>query len=326
MKKTIIQCVTAFVCVLAISITSVICADKISKVPATQTAAGTGQSDAASGTDTATADTAAADNTAVDANAPADATATDATAADNGTNTAGGNTAGGNTSGGSSSGTTAKAPSTPAEIATYYNNAINKVISSKAGYSKTRISTLGTLKGAEAIMKISIARDAVYNFLGIKTLDYTNKKGEAKYLSTASLKAADVKSATCTTSGSTYVLTLNLVNGKSTASESGFSDTSPLQRSGLFVGHTDNADFDYKSAENLYKGLNGDADTSVKAIEETTLNAKIVAKVDSASGKLTALDVTFDWNADLTDVKYTIIKVSGTGDAKTSVSVKNFAW
>ena len=209
-------------------------------------------------------------------------------------------------------------------IATY-NKAVNKVITSKAGYTKTRTTNLGTLEGAEAIMKIKVAKDAVYGFLGVGTKTYTNNKGSASYLSTASLKDADIKSAKCEkVNGDVYKFTFTLADGTSTAPNG--SDSSPLQRCGLYVGTGDKSEYDHKNAANIYTGINGADGASVQSVKETTSGATVVAQIDVKTGKLISLNVKWNWNVDLTKVKYTIVTISGKGKADSTVSISNIKW
>lgn len=215
---------------------------------------------------------------------------------------------------------------TEAEIISVYNDAVNKAVSEKAGYKKTRTSVLGTLEGAEALMKIKIVREAVDGFLGIGETDYANKKGSADYLVSASLSDADVKSAKCEKlDADVYRITMELADGRSTAPT--VKDSSPIIRTGVFFGQDcTNLDYDYKSAENIYKGVNTTGQATVKSVAQDTLNAVVTADIDMSSGRLSALSVDWEWKAQLTEIKYTIMKVSGTGNAETSVSYSDFEY
>lgn len=326
-SKAIISSITALVCVIAIVLTSVSITDKICSTNVEIAEKYSGGGSSADGFDDFFADMedeggVPAGSEAPVGGAPA-ATDPNAAADPNAATPNGGATP--TTPGQPSAATpTSTAPSTTADIIKYYNTAINKAVSSKAGFSKTRKTTLGTLKGAEAIMKISIARDAVNNFLGVGTKEYTNKKGTADNISKSALTEADVKQAKCTVSGTTYTISLLLADGTSTAPS--VSDTSPLQRCGLYAGAGDKSAYDYKSANNIYVSLNGAENAGVEKVVENTKNAKIVVKIDSTTGNIIALQAAFDWIADLTNVKYTFVKISGTGDAQTTVSFKNFVY
>lgn len=215
---------------------------------------------------------------------------------------------------------------TKAEIITAYNNAINKAVNEKAGYSKVRTSEITKMEGAESLMKLKVASEAVNGFLGIGETKYTNTKGNTKYLSAASLTESDVKSATAQNiSGDVYKLTIELADGKSTAPT--VSDTSPIIRTGLLGGNENtNTDYDYKSAANIYNGINSTGEATVKSVEQTTTKGKIVVTIDIATGKITDATISWNWTASLNEIKYSIIKVSGKGIANTSVTYNNFSW
>ncbi|MDD6275752.1 MAG: hypothetical protein PUB20_02870 [Clostridia bacterium] len=337
MKETIIRCVTAVLCVICLCVTTTVGIGKVSdaKISAAEKA-GTAASDNSaipSGSDDNAAP--ADDATAADDTAPADdSAATDATdasaetpadaATDNSGSQTNTNASAGTTTAGASN--AAKVPATPAEITAYYNTAINKVIGAKAGYTKTRKTELKSLDGG-ALLKMQIVIDMVNQFLGVGTTNFTNTKGKAEYLSKASLSASDVKSATCQNSNGVYTITLTLKDGASSASASGTSDTSPIAKSGLYCGKGDKIAYDYKSSENIYSALNNTDGASVESVKGTTYNTKIVAKIDSKTGNLTSLNASFDWKADLTKVKYTVVTISeGHGVASTSVAISGIKW
>ncbi len=219
-----------------------------------------------------------------------------------------------------------KAPTAPAEIVNYYNNAINKVINEKAGYKKSRVTEMKTLEGG-ALLKIQLVVDMVNDFLGVGTTDYENKKGKAEFLSKASLTVADLTAAKCDVNGDVYTITLGIKNGQSQASASGSSDTSPLQRSGLYTGKGDKKAFDYKSSENIHTAINGVDNTSAETAKEQITNAKIVATINSKTGQMTDLTATWDWAVQLTTIKYTVVSVkAANGTATSTVKVSNFQW
>ena len=197
---------------------------------------------------------------------------------------------------------TVAVPSTTEEILKVYNDAINGAISAKAGYSKSRTTKVNSLDGG-AVLKLGVVQDAVGDFLGEGTNTYNNAKGKTEFMSKASLTAADVKSATCTEKDGKYTIVLELKDGASSCSASGKTDTSPLNRSGLYE------------------------DGSVESVKGTTSNAKITLVCDAESGKISTLDASFNFSADLTNVKYTIAKVAtAKGDCSTTVSFSKFAY
>lgn len=217
-------------------------------------------------------------------------------------------------------------PATTDEILAVYNDAINGAISAKAGYDKKRVTAIQSLEGG-ALMKIGLVQDAVSDFLGVGTKDYPNAKGKAEFMSKASLSASDVTSATCKEADGKYTITINLKDGASNSSASGKSDSSPLKKSGLYVGEGDSSKFDYKNADNIYVALNGLDEASVEAVKLNATKGKIVAEIDAATGNIVKLTVSFVFNANLTNVKYSVASIKeATGIADTTVTYTNFKY
>ena len=328
MKKTIWTSVTAIICAVLVSLSLKDGIVKVSeaKVEAASVAAeeaseaaeqnageeelvlggdflsGSGSSDAGSGS--------------VDAGtpgAPADGSA--GTSDGTGSTDAAGNAAG--------NATENKAPTVDDVLATY-NNAINKVITEKAGYTKKRTTDLSNLNGG-GLLKLPIVFDMVNDFLGVGTTDYKNEKGKAEFLSKASLTKNDLSSIDVNTTDGVQTIKLGLKNGQSQANASGASDTSPLSRSGLYVGKGDKKAFDYKNSENIHTAINGVA--KAESAEEKVTDAKIEAKIDAATGKMISLNVTWKWHVKLTKVAYSIASVDiAEGDATSTVVVSDFKW
>lgn len=328
MKKTVIQCVTALLCVIAVAVTSVISVGKIStaKVDAAKAAAAnsstsgdpsTDPSANPSGDPSAPADP-SADPSATDPSNAADPSATDPS------NPASPATPSASKPG--KSGTASKVPSTAADIAAYYNAAVNKAVNSKAGFSKKRVTSISNLNGGK-LMEMKIVVDTVNDFLGVGTTNYKNTKGKVGEISKASLSANDISSPTCKQSGDNYVITMTLKNGTSKASSAGKSDSTALARTGLYSGVGDKKAYDYKNAGNIFDGLNNADGASVESVVENNKNIKITATINSKTGNLVSLHISYDWDVALTKVKYTIVTIkSATGDAKTSVDFTNFVF
>lgn len=332
MKKTVIQCVTALLCVIAVAVTSVISVGKIStaKVDAAKAAAAnpsasgepSADPSADPSVDPANPADPSADPSATDPSNPADpATPTDpanpADPASPATPSA--------TKPGSSS-TASKVPSTAADIAAYYNAAVNKAVNSKAGFSKKRVTSISNLNGGK-LMEMKIVVDTVNDFLGVGTINYKNTKGKVGEISKASLSANDISSPTCKQSGDNYVITMTLKNGTSKASSAGKSDSTALARTGLYSGVGDKKAYDYKNAGNIFDGLNNADGASVESVVENNKNIKITATINSKTGNLVSLHISYNWDVALTKVKYTIVTIkSATGDAKTSVDFTNFVF
>ena len=200
---------------------------------------------------------------------------------------------------------------------------MNKVISSKAGYSKTRSTKLNKLD-AGALSNMGVVKDAVSGFLGVGDKTYTNAKGKSEFMSTAGLKAADVKSASYTLSGGKYTYTLVLNNGSSYADSANKKNNSPVDRSGILVGTGDKSAFDHKCAANLYTAINNTDGASVKSVRESSSNVKCVAVVNASNGRLESLTVSFDFAVTLTNTKYVVTIKNAGGSASTSVKYSGF--
>lgn len=330
MKKTVIQCVTALLCVIAVAVTSVISVGKIStaKVDAAKAAASnpsaSGEPSADPSADPSvdpaapadpSADPSATDPSATDPSNPASPAATDPASPATPSATKPGK-----------SGTASKVPSTAADIAAYYNAAVNKAVNSKAGFSKKRVTSISNLNGGK-LMEMKIVVDTVNDFLGVGTINYKNTKGKVGEISKASLSANDISSPTCKQSGNNYVITMTLKNGTSKASSAGKSDSTALARTGLYSGVGDKKAYDYKNAGNIFDGLNNADRASVESVVENNKNIKISATINSKTGNLVSLHISYNWDVALTKVKYTIVTIkSATGDAKTSVDFTNFVF
>lgn len=328
MKKTVIQCVTALLCVIAVAVTSVISVGKIStaKVDAAKAAAANSSTSGDPSTDPSA-------NPSADPSAPvdpsADPSATDPSNAADPSATDPSNPASPATPSASKpgkSGTASKVPSTAADIAAYYNAAVNKAVNSKAGFSKKRVTSISNLNGGK-LMEMKIVVDTVNDFLGVGTTNYKNTKGKVGEISKASLSANDISSPTCKQSGDNYVITMTLKNGTSKASSAGKSDSTALARTGLYSGVGDKKAYDYKNAGNIFDGLNNADGASVESVVENSKNIKITATINSKTGNLVSLHISYNWDVALTKVKYTIVTIkSATGDAKTSVDFTNFVF
>lgn len=330
MKKTVIQCVTALLCVIAVAVTSVISVGKIStaKVDAAKAAAA---NSSASGEPSADPSADPSVDPAAPADPSADPSATDPSATDpsNPASPAATDPASPATPSASKpgkSGTASKVPSTAADIAAYYNAAVNKAVNSKAGFSKKRVTSISNLNGGK-LMEMKIVVDTVNDFLGVGTINYKNTKGKVGEISKASLSANDISSSTCKQSGNNYVITMTLKNGTSKASSAGKSDSTALARTGLYSGVGDKKAYDYKNAGNIFDGLNNADGASVESVVENSKNIKITATINSKTGNLVSLHISYNWDVALTKVKYTIVTIkSATGDAKTSVDFTNFVF
>lgn len=217
------------------------------------------------------------------------------------------------------------APSSAAEIVEMYNNAVNKVVNDKAGYTKQRTTTIQEMNGG-ALLKIQLVKDMINEFLGVGTNEFTNRKGYSKYLLNASLTSDDVKSATCEKSGQNYTVTLNLKDGASSANAASQKDSSALARCGLVTGKVADPEYDYLSSGCVYESISGVKDVSVKSIKAANTNVKIIAVIDS-QGKLISLTASYDWTVAMESIKYTVVSVKqADGKAHTAVVISDFKW
>lgn len=221
--------------------------------------------------------------------------------------------------------TTTSSKLTSSQIIANYNTAINKVISSKAGYTKVRTTTLNSLEGG-SLLNNKTVKNAVSDFLGVGSKTSTNDKGKAELMSKAGLTASDVSNATYSLSDGKYTYTITLKNGSSSASKSSKANSSPVDKSGILVGTGDRSAYDHKCAENLYSAINNTSGASVESITEKTSSTKLVAVVDASTGKLTSLTVNFDYAVSLTNTKYILTIKSANGTATTSVKFSDFKW
>ncbi len=337
MKNTIIKCVTAILCVVAISVSGMVGVGKVAdaKLEGAKAAAEAAPQVSGDATGDVAGDAAGDTSGDVTGDVAGDATgdvagdvvsdATGDTAGDAAATPSTGDTAATAPSAGTA-GTASKVPTGAAEITAYYNNAINKVVNSKAGFNKNRTTVMNTLEGG-MLMKLQLVKDMVYDFLGVGSKDWNNAKGKQENLSKASLSASDVTSASCTEKNGVYTITMTLKDGASSANASAKSDTSPLGKSGVYAGQGDKIAFDYKNAENIYTAINGVEDTSAESASQKVTGAKITATVDAKTGNLISLTVTWNWHVDLTTVKYTAFSIkSATGDATTTVKLTNVKW
>ena len=322
MKKTVIQCVTALLCVIAVAVTSVISVGKIStaKVDAAKAAASNSSASGDASTDPSadpsvdpaapadpSADPSATDPSATDPSNPASPAATDPASPATPSAAKPGK-----------SGTASKVPSTAADIAAYYNASVNKAVNSKAGFSKKRVTSISNLNGGK-LMEMKIVVDTVNDFLGVGTINYKNTKGKVGEISKASLSANDISSPTCKQSGNNYVITMTLKNGTSKASSAGKSDSTALARTGLYSGVGDKKAYDYKNAGNIFDGLNNADGASVESVVENSKNIKITATINSKTGNLVSLHISYNWDVALTKVKYTIVTIKSVSWARRCV-------
>ena len=216
-------------------------------------------------------------------------------------------------------------PKTSAEIIDFYNTAVNKAVSSKAGFTKTRITDNENMDGS---MGLQAMKDLVYQFMGIGVENaYTEKVtkskwGDVAFLYNSKLTASDVTSVTCTQSGDNYVITLRLKNGSSAADKS--NPTTPanssLDKCGICVGTVDKAYYDHKTASVIYDAVAG---TFAGAeIKENYSNATVRATINSDTGKL--VNLVIEWNQQVEISK--LLGMSAAASGVSHVTYKDFKY
>lgn len=208
--------------------------------------------------------------------------------------------------------TPAVTPSGKSAILTYFNDATAKAVSSKAGFKKVKTTAISSLEMG-ALARFKIVRTTIEDFLEVGTTTETAKKGadNSKKLIKSTLTASDISNAECKVSsdGKYYVITLKLV-----ADNKPVKGASPLGR----------VTKDFNSAQELKDAINEEA--SVESVDEQIPSGTVEAKVEISSGKLSSLKVNFEFDVQMTNVKYFVKIPSGTGKATTTVEYSSFAW
>ncbi|MBR4859218.1 MAG: hypothetical protein IKU08_08545 [Clostridia bacterium] len=206
------------------------------------------------------------------------------------------------------------APTGKADIVKLYNDAAAKAASSKPGYKKSTVTTLSNVEMG-ALSKISAVRGAVGDFLGEGSSTETVSKGkfDGKSLVKSTLKASEVKSATCKLSddGKYYVVTINVIT-----------ETNP-KKSGSALGKFTK---DFKDVDEIKAGLS-DVGASVESMTVNTTSVTINAKISTDNNRFTSLTHTINMKASLNGVKYSIVRgVNASANMETKVSYSDFKY
>ena len=206
------------------------------------------------------------------------------------------------------------APTGKADIVKLYNEAAAKAASSKPGYKKSTVTTLSNVEMG-ALSKISAVRGAVGDFLGEGSNSETVSKGkfDGKSLVKSTLKASDVKSATCKLSddGKYYIVTINVVT-----------ETNP-GKSGSALGKFTK---DFKDVDEIKAGL-ADVGASVDSMTVTTTSVTVNAKIRTDNNRFSSINHTINMKANLKGVKYSIVRgVNASADMETKVSYTDFKY
>lgn len=330
-KNTLIKSITAVLCVVAICITmvSVVGDFTTAKIEAAKTIGNAPVSEnggAESSDDTGIEDGNVTDDTVTD-----DGTVSDDTSVDDGTVTDDGSSeapsqtpSDDKTQADSSKPAGNTAPKTKAEVISYYNSAVSKAVKAKVGFYKTRTSDNEKID-MPAIL--GFAKGLIYQFMGIGpdnkyTETVTKGKWEdVTFLYNSKLAVADVTSATCTSSGSNYVITIKLKNGSSSASKSNptTAANSSLDKCGICVGTEDKGYFDHKTASVMYDAIAGT--DSNASISEKYSNAVVKATINASTGNIVNLSV--DWDM---EVSMKVLGVSAQATGSSHVKYTDFKY
>ncbi len=220
-------------------------------------------------------------------------------------------------------------PSTKAEIAKAYNAAVNKAISSKAGFTKK-------VTNSEVEAELGLLnkyKNDIFGFLRVgSNAPETKPKGqnnEKLDLQKASLTAADIKESTCKIENKKWVINMTLNSGTTV---SGSTAAAPVDKTGIFIGEKDKKHIDHKTAENYKYAIDnvkiGSIKiASVKSVTEKTSNVKVKAVINPTNGKPESITVSFDSSAHFTKLK-TPVKSYDVLDASISSEIKytSFKW
>lgn len=206
------------------------------------------------------------------------------------------------------------APTGKSDIVKLYNDATAGAAKAKPGYKKSTVTTLSNVEMG-ALSKIEVVRGAVGDFLGEGSSSATvsNGKFDGKSLVNSSLKASDVKSATCKLSddGKYYIVTITLVN-----------ETNP-QKSGSALGKVTK---DFKDVDEIKAGL-ADVGASVNSLTVNTTSVVINAKIRVDNNRFESLNHTIKMKATLKGVKYSIVRgVDASANMETKVSYSSFKY
>ncbi len=191
-----------------------------------------------------------------------------------------------------------KAPSSTADILSYYNAATKAAFSGKAGFTKHRETKNENIE-ANAVVKQF--KSLIYKFMGIGSENAYNEtvtKGKwdsdtnRTYLRASTLGTGDVTAASCKQSGSNYIITINIKNGNSYATKGTSTCNAPLDKSGICVGDEDKGYYDHKRASCIYDAID-DVYGNAK-VTESYSGAVVTATIDAATGHFVKLDIKFD--------------------------------
>lgn len=206
------------------------------------------------------------------------------------------------------------APSSKADIVKLYNDATATASKNKPGYSKSVNTTLSNFEMG-ALSRFDFIRGAIGSFLGEGKMDSVVSKGDfdGSSLCRSTLKASDVTSATCSLSpdGKYYIVKITVKN-----------ETNPLKGSSAIGRFTR----DYKDANEIKAGLE-EVGAGVGKMTVKTSSVVIEAKISTENGRFSSLKHSFRMSAEMTDVKYSVVKVNkASAKLATTVTYSSFKY
>ncbi len=296
-KATVIKCIAAILCVVLVMVTMSQCITNVNETNlkiAEQQAQNAGSSVDSSSDDISgdyTDDTAVIDDTVADDGAIVDDTASGDVVADDSAATDA--PAADNNSSSSSNATASKAPSTKAEIVSYFNTASNKVKTSAKSVTKVKeenyqaqsidLGSLGMFK--------SIVNKLINDNMGVNE-EQSGRTGTSAADKNAiypvenetwasKLTVSDVKTASCTEKNGVYTITLTLVDDPLATTYSHGS------------GHHGKA-FSIVMPQTI-KDNAGGAASLLDSLKVGYQNGKIVVTVDAATGNITSAKYDYVW-------------------------------
>lgn len=218
---------------------------------------------------------------------------------------------------------------TAAEIAELYNSAVNKAVSSTAGFKKV-IDNSDIDAGLPSIL--DKYKNDIFGFMRVGTSEENQSKGqkiERGGLRTASLTAADIKSFDYSEKDGKIILKISLKDG---TTNSGSVAKAPVDKTGIFTGNKDWKEIDHKTADNYKYAIDNVKLGSIKvasvgSVTEKTKNAVVTAVINTSTKKPESITVSFDSTAHLSNLKAMNISL-GNLDAGISskIEYKDFKW
>ncbi len=339
-KSAIISSISAILCVAIIVVSFAMGIQKISdnSLKIAEAAASNSSSGSSSSTDDSYVDNSGNDAVVDNGTSTDDGTSTDApvdsTTPDDGTSTdapadstdAQSPTQATKPSDSTNASTGSKAPSSVADILKYYNTATKKVADKKLAFHKERSSVE---KSYEAGIALNTFKSLVYQFMGVGdankyVADITKDDADSyhKYFLASSLTAANVKDAKLVDNNGTYTITINLKDGKSEVKDGNVVSAggTALDKCGISAGENDKDYWDHKNAQNVYSAISS---LAAKAnISESYSNAVVKAVINSKTGNLTSLTVSFDFKYDISNV----VGSKGLATGASTVTMTGFKW